>query len=385
MKKTFNIYIGGLQLICEEKAYKALQEYLESISDLFKDDPEILEDIEARLAEQLSKGIHPKHPLVTLEQVEEARKVMGEAKDFEEESLNKNLPRKLYRDLDQGIVGGVFAGIASFYGIKPWTLRWIFFGILIWLHIFVELFFPFFEEGRWFGIYFFILTVYCVLWMVIPEAKHLPQKLELRGWPSTVKKMREVVNVSRKAITSQETKTSFQTFFTSLGEGLERFFKGFKKFFFSSTSGVGSVLRIFFGVLLTLWSFFAMCGTIFFGSVLAFAPEAVFEFFRNVFEAESPHLIGTPAQINLYQSLHLLIQNPSTTGFAVSVMICILVPLIFALIGGISLLRNKNSFHLAPSLLLLVFWMMALAGIGVFGMRLAPIVQEMILRWDAMI
>ena len=72
MKKTISINLGGIAFTIDEDAYLMLHEYIESIgrhlgnSDATK---EVIQDIEARLAELFSTGKNTAKDVINLQQV----------------------------------------------------------------------------------------------------------------------------------------------------------------------------------------------------------------------------------------------------------------------------------------------------------------------------
>lgn len=87
--------------------------------------------------------------------------------------------RKLYRDADQKVVGGVCSGIAQYFKIAVWIPRLIFALPLI-LGLakipFTILFFP--VAASFSGTMFLI---YVILWIVVPKAVTASEKLEMKG------------------------------------------------------------------------------------------------------------------------------------------------------------------------------------------------------------
>ncbi|MEO5966714.1 MAG: PspC domain-containing protein [Ferruginibacter sp.] len=87
--------------------------------------------------------------------------------------------KRLYRDTDEKILGGVCSGLGHYFGINPWIPRSIF------------LIFFFSLAVRWnlgdisdifrFGISPTIFLIYLIAWLVIPEAKATSEKLEMKG------------------------------------------------------------------------------------------------------------------------------------------------------------------------------------------------------------
>ncbi len=88
------------------------------------------------------------------------------------------ISRKLYRDPDQRVIGGVCSGIAQYFNIAVWIPRLIF--VLPLVVSFIEkshfFFFPF--------IYSFsgtVVVAYLVLLAVIPKAKTASERMEMKG------------------------------------------------------------------------------------------------------------------------------------------------------------------------------------------------------------
>lgn len=88
--------------------------------------------------------------------------------------------KKLFRDIDDKIIGGVCSGIANYFGINVWIPRILF--LLPMLSIISR-------WGNWGGFpdVFRVgfsptaLIIYIILWLVIPEATTTSEKLEMKG------------------------------------------------------------------------------------------------------------------------------------------------------------------------------------------------------------
>ncbi len=88
--------------------------------------------------------------------------------------------RKLYRDADQKVFGGVASGIAQYFNIAVWIPRLIFAlpfilgafeSMFHWVHFRGAITLPF---GTWF-------LIYLILWIVVPKAVTASEKLEMKG------------------------------------------------------------------------------------------------------------------------------------------------------------------------------------------------------------
>ena len=129
MKKTLTINLSGVVFNIDEDAYDTLKEYLAKLETKFENEEgkEVMNDIEARLAELFGEGLQREHKnVVTIEQVERAIEQLGTAEeigggtnDMEKEEPSKNerkRHRKFYRDSENKVLGGVAAGLAAYLG-----------------------------------------------------------------------------------------------------------------------------------------------------------------------------------------------------------------------------------------------------------------------------
>src|SRR5450631_2399667 len=101
-------------------------------------------------------------------------------------SMVTNIRKRLFRDSDHRVIGGVASGLASYFNIEIWIPRVIFclpliFGILrsIFRHSWFDFdsSFSFIANGFGGG----LTTLYIILWIVLPEARTASEKLEMRG------------------------------------------------------------------------------------------------------------------------------------------------------------------------------------------------------------
>jgi hypothetical protein len=86
MKKIININLSGRVIPIEDSAYEKLQAYIESLRRYFANEEgrdEIINDIEARLAELMSEKIRLGSSAITDADVNEMIASMGTIEDFE--------------------------------------------------------------------------------------------------------------------------------------------------------------------------------------------------------------------------------------------------------------------------------------------------------------
>jgi phage shock protein PspC (stress-responsive transcriptional regulator) len=171
MKKTISVNLGNLVFNIDEDAYLVLKEYLNHIESHFSDEKEredIINDIELRISELFAERMGLSKQVITIRDVEDVIKIMGDPSEIggskeppEDKTTYRSETRRIYRDPDSRILGGVCGGLGSYLGIDPVVIR----------ILFVLIFF-----GFGFG-----LLIYIILWIAIPEAKTTAQKLEMRG------------------------------------------------------------------------------------------------------------------------------------------------------------------------------------------------------------
>ena len=199
MKTTEKISLGGFAFVVESDAYEALESYLSEIRECFRNDnsaDEIVEDIEVRIAEIL-KEKYIEGMVVNLGMIDEIRKRIGDPKELAgqdetdhqvEEELPKQSRRRslrdkrLYRNIDDRVLGGVCSGLGLYFNIDKAIFR-MFFLIAFCL--------GFFQIP---GIVTLPLIVYLILWIAMPAARTVEQKCELSGKPMDLRDFRDSEN-----------------------------------------------------------------------------------------------------------------------------------------------------------------------------------------------
>ena len=204
--------LAGISFTLEADAYAALEGYIQSLQEAYKNTPdgeEIVADIEARIAELILSAV-PADAIVTkplilniIKQLGSAEEIDSEQPDHEPEprqaettdqSGNPRIPRRLYRDVQHHKLGGVCAGIANYFDIDPTLVRLAAIApILIWLFGEMNLFLLHYIEGFMGQLTGLVVLGYIVMWFTIPPASTARQKLEMKGERITTDSIRENV------------------------------------------------------------------------------------------------------------------------------------------------------------------------------------------------
>ena len=269
MKQVININFQGRVVPIEVTAFELLKNYIESLNRHFSFEEgkdEIINDIESRIGELFQERINKGATCITDSDVNAIISSMGRPEDFETSEQNQNTAaqnaqsnsennyqqshtnagaKRLYRDENNKVFGGVCSGLAHYFnmditlvriiflvlffafgfGLIPYIILWVvvpnsadkiigstrkklyrdsddkivagvssgignYFGINAWIPriLFVLPFISFaFRHGNDFSDFLKIsfspgsLIIYIILWLVLPEAVTTAEKLEMKG------------------------------------------------------------------------------------------------------------------------------------------------------------------------------------------------------------
>lgn len=334
MNRTITMNLSGIIFHIEEDAYEKLNKYLSTIKGYFKNSEgcdEIMSDIEARIAEMLQGKVSSIKQAILMADVESMIAVMGKPEDFagegastksdthskQESSQNKdagfsNRRRRVFRDPDDKILGGVCSGIASYFDFDP-----------IWLRAAFAISFFVFGSG---------LLLYIILIIIIPKAKTTAEKLEMRGEKVDINNIGKAVNEEfeefkervkdfgnevKSPENKKRVKSSIQKAVDFIGEMFESIFKILGK--------IIAFGLVFFGILFMI----ALLATLFGWGTISIFDTA----------NESIHF-------SLYQLSAAVLPSDLPVPFVVAGLILFLgIPLISMIYGGIKYLlgiKQKN-------------------------------------------
>lgn len=263
MKKTLTINLNNTVFHIDDDAYELLQSYLAEVGVHFKSEAEkadIMNDIEARIAELFSEKMLKNKNVITVEDVGEIIEIMGKPSQFVEEEADEENPqpepkkpagssKKFYRDTEHQLLGGVGAGLAAYFNMDITLVRVILIILLI------------LTSG-------YLIPVYLLAWLIAPKAETTAQKLEMRGEDVNIETIKNKMNDAKTYLESNEFKESA----TSVGQ---RFFDIFKAFF--------KVIFAIIGSLLAIVGVFVAAALIFGLIVLLFEPDAITNIYPELF------------------------------------------------------------------------------------------------------
>jgi phage shock protein PspC (stress-responsive transcriptional regulator) len=323
MKKTLTVNLNNIVFHIDDDAYEMLQTYLHEIAEHFQSDDErkeIMNDIEARIAELFTEKLQKSKNVVNLIDVQEIIEIMGKpsqytGEDEEPESSKSEKKqqntRRFYRDPENAVLGGIAGGIAAYFGWEVTLVR-----ILLVIAVIIGM-----------G---FIIPVYIVVWFVAPQAITAAQRLEMQGEDVTVESIKTELNNAKNYVESDKFKQTASTVGEKVFELLKLFFKVVFGFI-GAIFGLVGILVV--GVLLFMLFF------------LIFEPT-----FINSF---APGLISNWGAITPDNAILIFI----------SLILVVGCPIFMFVYWAIKLVSGRQSSSKTASLVVLILW---LAGIFMF-------------------
>ena len=190
MKKTLTVNLGGTVFSIDDDAYRLLDNYLNNLKHHFRSEvgaDEIVDDIERRISELFAERHAAGLNVITIAEVEEVISRMGNPEEMDggsattasagctdSSSRSNGNHRRLFRNPDDKILGGVISGVAAYFDWDVTLLRLLLLVILV--------------CG-----YGTLIPVYIICWLLIPEARTAAEKLSMRGEAITVENIGKTV------------------------------------------------------------------------------------------------------------------------------------------------------------------------------------------------
>lgn len=192
MKKTFTINLSGTVYHIDEDAYNLLDNYLENLKHYFRKEEgadEIIDDIERRISELCSEKLSLDKNVINITDIENIIAQIGSPEQMgcedddasshtmneENSTINKTKKnRRLFRNPDDKILGGVASGLSLYFGVDVTNARLLLLLLLV------------LGCGT-------LVPVYIICWILIPEATTAAEKLSMRGESVTVENIGKTV------------------------------------------------------------------------------------------------------------------------------------------------------------------------------------------------
>lgn len=328
MNKTVNINLASTFFHIDENAYQILERYLRKLKEGFKDTAggeEILQDIEARIAELFQDlKTNPDYVINTAD-VEKVIGIMGEPETvLSEEDINtsqEKIHRKLYRDPEDKYIGGIAAGLGHYFKIDATWIR------LIWLFL-----------GLFSGGVFTL--IYILFWILVPLAKTTGDLLRMKGEPVNIATIKKKIKEEFDDVTTKIKDLDYE----KAGSTLKKKSKNFFQFLENLIRKIPSIILKLIGLLFLLISI-----------------SSIFALFIGSFV-----LLGLGNLLLPFQFVDLGVFPDSF--WRIALILVVLIPFIFLFSLGIRLLRGVSSrIGSVSRLVLFSLWIIAIGALVFTG------------------
>lgn len=333
MEKNIKINIAGSVFQIEEEAFEILRDYLQQINIRLKNvagGNEMIEDIEARIAELFNECPSWKTGLLSKTDVEEVIEKMGSpdeiAGDMEGENrvYNQGTTRRLYRDMDGSIIGGVCNGLGAYLRIDP-----------VWIRIIFILFTLVYLSG---------MLVYIVLWISLPKANTVARKRELHNYQQKRSDITEDIKTEVSKAASKVSSASSESV-EKVGSAFNEVFRAFGKFFV-----------ILFRIIIAIIGVAFIIGG--FSALLSYIIIAFFQ---------SPILVGSffdTGFFNINDFLGTLAGPALAPWLIILTSLVIMLPLLGMVYWGIRMVFQFRAKDLVLNIAMFIIWIVSCAALS---------------------
>lgn len=356
MKKNININLAGQLFAIDEDAYSLLLNYTESLRRYYRrqaEGEEVVDDIEARIAELFNELKAQGFNAITIEHVQDIIQRIGRLEDITGASSDDATAdaadrmngaeraaqdageavrgawnkmrsgKRFYRDTENKMLAGVLAGFSRYFGGD----------VVIWRVAFLLLMFfpiPFFHSylSSIGGLFFW---GYVILAIVAPSASTPEERLKMRGEEVNPQNLATEVNRENAASTANEARAQRRHTITI----------------------ICAVLLILFSIWMWLGFLGVLCGS----GVIIFIPEFIR---HSMFDSVSGDQLLAANSV-VWSIFYIL----------VAVLVCLFVMAYCSLHTGLNLLDKVKAMSLKERLAWLFVWCVSVICITIAGVNCA--------------
>lgn len=331
MENNIKINIAGIIFHISGDGYDLLRDYLQSINNRLKNisgGNEMIEDIEARIAEIFQTEPSWKTAVISKEDVEAMIATMGSpeeiAGDFESESSQSSYQssdKKLFRNSSDSVIGGVCSGLADYLRIEA-----------VWVRIAFVIFSLVYLIGA---------LVYVILWIALPTSTSPRSRKQTTKSPPAASQPAK----AKSETIQHETAVQKEVYIhkeksDNVGNAFNEVFKAFGKFFII----LFRVIIAIIGVSFIISGFSILFSYI----IIAFFNSSVF--MSNIFDTTIFYL---PDFLSF-------IVNPSLAVWLIIITsLVIILPLLAMIYWGIRMVFQFRVKDLVLNLAMLIIWILS--------------------------
>ena len=348
MKKTVNINLAGTFFHIDEDAFAKLSRYLEAVKKSISDPvggDEIIQDIEARIAELFSERLEINTQVISTRELDAIIKIMGQPEDYimDEDAAQTNsatgnqtrgettINKQLFRDSDNKFIAGVCSGLSHYLGLE-----------VIWVRLF-WIFLSFVTTG--FGV-----IAYLLFWILVPGAQTTSEKLKMTGEPINISNIEKKFNEGYQKVSQNIKNVDYDKY-------EEKIKKGSASFFDSLSTILSTVFKIgikFFGLLIVIAGLLGLISILI--GMTVFGTFGIYD-------------TGVTG-MDIYQ----LIDTTNTPIWIVTLIITLIagIPLLLLFILGLKIMfPNIKSIGTPVKITLTILWIAAISILVILGARQA--------------
>jgi phage shock protein PspC (stress-responsive transcriptional regulator) len=257
--------------------------------------------------------------------------IMGTPEDFVEQETAAKIPqaaqikgkRRLYRDMDSKVIGGVCSGLSAYFKIDPLIVRVLMVLLLL---------------ANGIG-----LLAYLVLWIAVPKAQTTAQRLEMRGKEVNISSIEQTVRDDNPADNKGTTQKAAETGATLTG----------KRKTGQAGEGVAEILRSLFKAVAIAFGIFLIF--IAFTGLLGFISSLVL---GQTFLSDWPLSMNPDFQVSGFLN-HFVARGTVAWGL-ICIGFLVGIPLLAMLFVGTKLVFSYKSNNAAIGLSMVGVWLLAL-------------------------
>ncbi|UXP31111.1 DUF2807 domain-containing protein [Reichenbachiella agarivorans] len=228
--------------------------------------------------------------------------------------------KKMFRDPENQVLGGVASGIAAYFGVDITVIR-----LLFVLSIFLG------GSG---------IILYIILWMITPVAKSLTEKMQMQGEPVTLSNIQQTLSKTIKTTEGEE--SAFVKILLFPFRVLSELFKVLGKLIGPISKLVFDILRIAFGIVIVVAGF---------SGIIAFLAALAVLFGVSTIGMDYGTVVPIPFEV--------LSQSFSVFAYLSAIILAVM-PMLFLTLMGVSLLAKRWVISAAIGWSLLGVWLIGL-------------------------
>ena len=347
MKKTVNINLAGTFFHIDEDAFAKLSRYLEAVKKSISDPvggDEIIQDIEARIAELFSEKLEINTQVISTRELDAIIEIMGQPEDYimDEDATQTNSAtgnqtkgettsnKQLFRDTDNKCIAGVCSGLGHYLGLE-----------VIWVRLF-WIFLSFVTTG--FGV-----IAYLLFWILVPGAETTRDKLKMTGEPINISNIDKKFNEGYQKVSQNIKNVNYDKYGEKKKKGSATFF-----------DSLGAILSTVFKIGIKLFGLLIVIAGLL-GLISILIGMTVFGTFG---------IYDTGAGMDIYQ----LVDTTNTPIWIVTLIITLIagIPLLILFILGLKIMfPNIRSIGTPVKITLTILWITAISILVTLGARQA--------------